>query len=455
MPDASRHQLNSQLLEFIESSPTPWHAVRSLARTLDATGFAPLDEAADWSGLAARGKRWYVRRGGSLIAFQLGNRPLVGDGIRMIGAHTDSPCLRVKPNPDLYRHGYLQAGVEVYGGALLAPWFDRDLSLAGQVTLRNPDGNGLTNHLLDFRRPIAVIPSLAIHLDREANDKRSINRQTDITPLLLQHDRSDPDNQGDHRGNTRPTLADLLCKQLSTDLGRPVGTDELLNYELCFYDTQRPAIIGADDQFIAAARLDNLLSCFVGLRALIDGATPDHACLLVCNDHEEVGSTSASGATGPFLKTVLQRLLPDTEALAQTLHRSFLISADNAHGIHPNFPARHDANHGPLLNHGPVIKINANQRYATNSTSAALFRALCDATATPHQTFVNRTDLACGSTIGPLTSAEVGVTTLDVGIATFAMHSIRELAGAADPAHLHRVLAAFCAHPEPLDPPAW
>ncbi len=224
--------------------------------------------------------------------------------------------------------------------------------------------------------------------------------------------------------------------------------EAVLDFELSFYDCQPPDLIGLKQEFIAAARLDNLLSCFIGMRALLD-AGDKQAKLLVCNDHEEVGSTSACGADGPFLKSVLERICMKPEAMARCIDRSWLISADNAHGIHPNFADKHDANHGPLLNHGPVIKINANQRYATNSETAGLFRLLCEQTGVPVQSFVVRSDMACGTTIGPLTAGSIGVRTLDVGVPTFAMHSIRELAGARDTEYLHKALKAFFAYSNP------
>jgi len=333
----------------------------------------------------------------------------------------------VRPHPEKNRRGYFQLGVEVYGGALLNPWFDRDLSLAGRVVVRDPSGR-LRSHLVDFHRPLAVIPSLAIHLDREANRNRSINAETDIQPLLGQL-------VGDATGDLRL----LLAQELAVN-GAAVG--EVLDFELCLYDTQPPARIGLGGEFIAAARLDNLLSCYVGVRALL-ASQGNETRLVVCSDHEEVGSASASGAQGPFLESVLMRLLPDATERTRALMASLLISADNAHGVHPNFPARHDDNHGPLLNRGPVLKVNTNQRYATNSVTAARLRQWARDADVPLQTFVARNDMGCGSTIGPLTAARIGVPTLDLGVPTLAMHSIRELAGAADAESLF-TLATRC-----------
>jgi aspartyl aminopeptidase len=233
-----------------------------------------------------------------------------------------------------------------------------------------------------------------------------------------------------------------LLLELARQQYRALDIEAVLDFELSLYDCQPPALIGLNQEFIAAARLDNLLSCFIGLKALLD-SSDDQPKLLICNDHEEVGSTSACGADGPFLKSVLERICPEPEAMARCIDQSWLISADNAHGIHPNYADKHDANHGPLLNQGPVIKTNASQRYATSSETAGLFRLLCGQTGVPLQSFVVRSDMACGSTIGPLTAANIGVRTLDIGVPTFAMHSIRELAGARDSEYLYQALKAF------------
>ena len=425
-------QFNPQLLEFLQRSPTPFHATHEISRRLSDAGFERLEEGQRWA-LQPGGRYLVTRNDSSLIAFVV---PLSGElaeqGWRMVGAHTDSPCLKVKPNPERNKHGYFQLGVEVYGGALLNPWFDRDLSLAGRVGFVDTQGQ-LKQALVDFETAVAVVPSLAIHLDREANQSRSVNPQTDL-PLLLSINAGEDD---------KPDLRALLKTRLQAQ-GESV--DKVLDFELCCYDTQPPAMVGLQQQFIASARLDNLLSCFVGLQAMLevieDGALSQGA-LLVCNDHEEVGSQSSAGADGPFLEQVLARIEPNAEARARMLANSVMISADNAHGIHPNYPDKHDANHGPRLNAGPVIKINANQRYASNSSTSSLFRHLAEQEGVSVQAFTVRSDMACGSTIGPLTAAKIGVPTLDIGVPTFAMHSIRELAGSDDAFSLFRVLTRF------------
>lgn len=452
------------LIDFITKSATPFHAVSTMADILQQHGYQCLDEKKQWSfqdehanRQYGKNARYYVTRNdSSIIAFQL-NQPLIEKGMRMIGAHTDSPCLKVKPNPEIINNHYLQLGVEVYGGALLNPWFDRDLSLAGRVSYLDEEGM-IEHQLIDMKKAIAVIPSLAIHLDREANKKREINKQKHLPVILMKL----PENEkGTKAGKGLADFNAILMKIVNVGIERGADVDrkasgvkvhkantnktkavKILDYELSFYDVQPPAVIGLHDDFIAAARLDNLLSCYTGLMALLDKGVEQNA-LLVCNDHEEVGSASAAGAKGPFLKSVVERLCVGDENTARMIANSVMVSADNAHGVHPNYADRHDANHGPLLNSGPVIKTNANQRYATNSETSALFKHCCHLADVPVQSFVVRSDMGCGSTIGPITASELGVKTVDVGVPTFAMHSIRELAGRWDAFYLQRALKQF------------
>jgi len=431
----SNQQYNQELLAFIHNSPTPFHAVNNIQMELESGGFIPLVEEDSWN--VVPGGRYYVtRNGSSIIAFVMGYNSVTDSGIRMVGAHTDSPCLKVKPKPELHKHNYFQLGVEVYGGALLNPWFDRDLSIAGRLVFNVGDGR-LQKALVDMKKPVAGIPSLAIHLDSEANSNRKINSQTDIPPILF---KCGENREEDFRA--------LMAAQLLGQYGDPMEL-QVLDYDLYLYDCQKPAITGLNEDFISSARLDNLLSCFTGMKALLE-AGDQVTTMLICNDHEEVGSTSACGANGPMLKSLIERLYPDAEDRARAISQSLLVSADNAHGIHPNYSDKHDGNHGPILNNGPVIKTNANQRYATNGITSSIFRHLCEQQNIPVQSFVSRTDLGCGSTIGPITAASIGVQTLDVGVPTFAMHSIRELAGTEDAYNLYRALTGFYNYEESL-----
>lgn len=421
----SQQQFNGSLIDFLSESPTPFHAVNAMVSRLSDKGFQALEEGDSWN-VEAGGRYYVVRNGSSIVAWVMPQTSVLESGFRMMGAHTDSPCLKVKPTPEIHKNGYFQLGVEVYGGVLLNPWFDRDLSIAGRVSYRNNKGE-LTDALIDFSKAVAIIPSLAIHLDREANSARKINAQTYLPPILGQADE-------------KPDFRALLKSQLERQGVRDVA--QVFDYELCFYDTQKPGFVGFNDEFIASARLDNLLSCFIGLDALLNSDTLQGA-LLVCNDHEEVGSMSAAGAQGPMLKQLLERVMPDAEERNRALSRSVMISADNAHGVHPNFADKHDGNHGPIINQGAVIKVNANQRYATNSETSTLYRHLAEQEDVPVQSFVVRSDMGCGSTIGPITAAEIGVRTLDIGVPQFAMHSIRELAGSADAYNLSKVISRF------------
>lgn len=419
-----------QFSDFLNASPTPYHAAKNLANLLSEHGFQRLREDQSWD-LQAGGAYFYTRSDASLVAFRYATDGATEVGVRIVGAHTDSPCLKVKPVPEKTTKGYQQLGIEVYGGALFNPWFDRDLSLAGKVCFSTHSGE-LQYCLVDFQEAIALLPSLAIHLDREVNKNKSVNPQTEMNPILGQ-------------GQEDFSLSALLVEHLQT-LGY-ADVAEVLSYDLSFYDTQAAAVVGLRKEFFAGARLDNLLSCYIGTRALIDSNSAEMA-VMICNDHEEVGSQSEAGAQGTLLDDLLVRLFPDAPTRQMVLRRSLMLSVDNAHGVHPNYVSRHDDNHGPILNQGPVIKSDANQGYATSASGAAFIKQLGKiAPAIPLQQFVMRADMRCGSTIGPITAAGVGVKTVDIGVPTFAMHSIRELAGCADMSHLLALLTRFYQSP--------
>ena len=416
------------LLEFLDASPTPFHAVANVAARLRAAGYAAVDEGARWDE-ALPDKCYFTRNGSSLVAVALSpDRPPAEHGFRLVGGHTDSPCLRVKPNAITHNNGYAKLAVEVYGGALLNPWFDRGLGLAGRVTLQTAAG-AIENRLINIDKPLAFIPSLAIHLDRDANENRNINKQKELPAVLCRVTKKAPDFER------------VLRAQLARQYRR-LAVKTILAFELCLYDCQPAEVVGLKGEFIASARLDNLLSCHAGMEALL-AARAKNNHILVLNDHEEVGSASASGADGPFLRDILMRLCGGEAALAGALSRSMLVSADNAHGVHPNYAHKHEPNHQPLLNDGPVIKVNSNQRYATNSETAALFRQVCERAGLPFQTIVVRSDMACGSTIGPITATRLGIRTADIGIPQLGMHSIRELAGVEDQHTLTAALKGF------------
>jgi aspartyl aminopeptidase len=410
------------LLSFIDAAPTPFHAVAEASRRLADAGFAELDPHAAWSMGDASGPGM-VARDGALVAWS-GVRtvsPVPAAPVRLIGAHTDSPNLRIRPRPDTGAAGWRQLGVEVYGGVLLNSWLDRDLGLAGRVALRSDAAPGGVEHRL-FRTDAAVlrIPQLAIHLDREISERGlALNKQQHLTPVW---------GLGEPReGDFRAWLAELVG----------VGPGEVLAWDGACFDTQPSAVIGAEGELVAAPRLDNLCSCSAALQALV--AAPGSGGgtgVVVLYDHEEVGSTTATGAAGAWLAQMLERRVAalggTREDLLRSLAASMLLSADMAHATHPNYAERHEPRHWIRAGAGPVIKQNVNARYATDARGAAAFRLACEAAGVPVQEYSHRGDLPCGSTIGPLTAAGLAVDTVDVGAPQLSMHSARELMAAAD-----------------------
>jgi len=429
----------TDLLAFIDVSPTPYHAVAQACQRLEAQGFSSLDEGDAW-GLAPGARRYVVRGQGSLLAFEVGELPPAEAGFRMLGAHTDSPGFRLKPCADRTQHGYRQLAVEPYGGLLLHTWLDRDLSLAGRVYF--DDGqSGLACELVDFRRALLRIPNLAIHLYSELRQEGlKLNAQRHMVPIV--------GLEG------TPELVELLAEELRNNGSENCANlraDAIRSYDLLPYDLQASSRWGAGDELIAAPRLDNLASCHAGISALLSasqqGKVP-FTRVLIFNDHEEVGSRSALGAQGTFLADVLGRVAEgfggvSAEALPRAIAQSWLISADMAHAVHPNYADRHEPGHRPVLGAGPVLKANANLSYATDGEGMGFFSALCRSAGCSPQHFVTRSDLGCGSTIGPITAAALGVRTLDVGSPMLSMHSCRETASAADVDSMIAVLTGY------------
>jgi len=418
IPAATRAQAQD-LLDFIDTSPSPWHAVQTCEARLNAAGFSRLAETDRWK-LAAGGRHYVVRSGSSIIAFIVGMQPAATVGLRLIGAHTDSPGLRLKPKPAEDAAGMVRLGVEVYGGPILATFADRDLSLAGRVNVRAQ--GGFETRLVRFTDSLLRLPNLAIHMNRDVNENGlKFNKQTEL-PLLLCI--SDDGTKAEAR--FRQPIAEALG----------VEPGDLLTWELNAYDTQKGAFWGVDREFVANGQLDNLASCHAALSALLATSEPTATCLCAFFDHEEVGSESASGAGGSFVTDMVSRLAAslglDSEDQRRMLAQSFFISADMAHAWHPNFPAAYEPCHHAMVNAGPVIKSNANQRYSTNADTAARFMAICEKAGVPCQQYAHRTDLGCGSTIGPIVASRLGIPSVDVGSPMWAMHSIRESAGVLD-----------------------
>lgn len=427
-PTESR-QTARDLISFIDASPSPWHAVASAEQRLLAQGFMRLEEGDRWQ-LAAGGRYYTVRGGASLIAFVAGSRPLPESGFRIVGAHTDSPGLRLKPRPAIAGDGLLRLGVEVYGGPILATFADRDLSLAGRVVLRTAAGP--QTRLLRFEQPLLRLPNLAIHMNREVNEQGlKLNKQTELPLILGQLGEGE-----DAEARLRTLLADAAQGEAA----------DLLSWELAVYDVQAASLWGADQEFIASRQLDNLSSCHAALTALTAAAAPAATCVAALFDHEEVGSESAAGAGGSFVSDVLARIGLqaglDGEDSLRALAHSFFISADMAHAYNPNFPAAYEPEHKVRVNGGPVIKTNASQRYSTGAETAARFMGLCAQAGVPCQQYSHRSDLGCGSTIGPIVAARLGIASVDVGSPMWAMHSARESAGAHDHAWMIAALAA-------------
>lgn len=410
----------ADLVDFLDASPSPWHATSSAVRRLTDGGHEPLRLTEPWTDIPERG---LVVRGASLVAWRLGSDPAAG--FRIVGAHTDSPGLRVKPRPDAGHLGWRQLAVEVYGGVLLNSWLDRDLGIAGRVVLL--DGSE-ADVLVDAA--VARVPQLAIHLDREVNDRGVVlDKQQHLTPVW--------GTGVAHEGDFAAWLADRL----------EVAVADIAAWELCLFDRQPAAVLGADESLLAAGRLDNQLSCWAAVQALLAATPSEQTAVIALFDHEEVGSESTTGAAGPLLEHVLERLggrngRTRADHLA-ALAASSCISADNAHAVHPNYPERHEPGHRPLVNHGPAIKLNSNQRYATSAATAALARRAFEQAGVPWQVFVSRNNMPCGSTIGPITATRLGVDTVDVGVPQLSMHSARELCGTSDPGWLALGLGAY------------
>lgn len=373
---------NQNFFQFLQASPTPFHAVSFMAGKLRDTGFKQLSETDAWE-LTPGNSYFIIRDNGALIAFTLASKNFQEQEFRIMGAHTDSPALQIKPKAGKAAHSFFQLGVEVYGGPLLAPWFDRDLSIAGRVVCTTTEG-ALTTLLIDFKRPLAVIPSLAIHFDREANKGHAINKQTELAPIISQI-----------TGDDSLNFSSILTEQINKE-HPDAKLESIMGFDLFCYDCQAPSFLGLNNEFITGSRLDNLLSCFVGYTSMTEAKSlngADNNRLLICNNHEEIGSITAAGAKGSFLHSILKRIMPDPVTRHRALRSSFLISMDNAHGVHPNFSDKSDPEHMPLLNHGPVIKTNANQSYASTSISGAIYKTLAKEAGVATQDFVMRSDM--------------------------------------------------------------
>ncbi|OAL06213.1 peptidase M18, aminopeptidase I [Phaeosphaeriaceae sp. SRC1lsM3a] len=485
-------------LSFVNASPTPFHAVKSAKERLEKAGFKQIKERDSWAHTLHPGGKYYLtRNGSSIVAFAIGQKWKAGNPVGMIGAHTDSPCLRIKPVSKRQSDGFLQVACETYGGGLWHTWFDRDLSIAGRAMVRAKDGR-IEQRLVKVERPILRIPTLAIHLDRQENFQ--FNKESQLFPIAglvaaelnrqgkTEESKEEEQTEGPFEPLAAPTkrhhsyIVDIIAEEAEVD------ASDVIDFEMVLYDTQKSVIGGLNNELIFSPRLDNLMMTYCSVEGLIQSLSSSAALdqdstirLIACFDHEEIGSQTAQGADSNLLPAVIRRLsvLPASEsssdksydkveaetatAYEQTLSTSFLISADMAHSVHPNYPAKYESQHRPEMNKGTVIKVNANARYATNTPGIVLVQEAARrakkasssvSTAkegVPLQLFVVRNDSSCGSTIGPMLSAAMGARTLDLGNPQLSMHSIRETGGAHDVEHAVNLFESFFHNFEDLE----
>lgn len=456
----------SGFINFLNASPTAFHAVDEAKKQLTSAGYEQVSEREDWK-LEVGKKYFFTRNHSTIVAFAIGKKYVAGNGFHIVGAHTDSPCLKLKPVTKVTRGGYLEVGVQTYGGGLWHTWFDRDLTVAGRVIIREEKAGSVsyTHRLVRIEEPIMRIPTLAIHLDRGVNDGFKVNTQSHLLPVLATFIKAELNKVVAENGpaesgaqtNQRPTTNNSKHHSLFLELiASQVGCkpEDICDFELQACDTQPSIVAGATKEFIFSGRLDNLCMSFCSLKALIDATYSERSLedetgvrMVSLFDHEEVGSSSAQGAGSPAMLNALSRITSsfssDSKLLEKAIQRSFLVSADMAHALHPNYMDKHEDNHQPKLHGGLVIKHNANQRYATNAVTSFIFREIANNHNLPVQDFVVRNDMPCGSTIGPILASGVGIRTVDVGAPQLSMHSIREMCAVDDVKHSYEHFKAF------------
>lgn len=421
-----------ELIDFIYESPTSYHAVDSLKKRLEEANYKELDSSQQWH--IEKGGKYYTISGQSaLIAFKAGTGNLKEDGFRIIGAHTDSPCFKIKPiNQIIAEKTYVKLNTEVYGGPILSSWFDRPLALAGKVVLKNGNIFKPEERIININRPLMVIPNLAIHFNREVNDGYKINPQVDTLPLLALIE-----NQLEEKNY----LLDLL----STELGR--NQEDIIDFELFLYEYEKGKIIGLNEEFMSSPRLDDLWMVHAGLKGLLASSENKATQVLVCIDHEEIGSQTAQGADSLFVLNILKRiniaLSGSEEDFYRALTHSLALSSDLAHGVHPNYPDKHDPTNRPVLGKGPVLKYSAKQKYITTAYSASVFAQCCERAEVPFQKYANRSDALGGSTIAKFIAANLCIDVVDIGTPIFGMHSVRELGAVKDNDFVERVFTEF------------
>lgn len=414
-------QLALELIDFLYDSPSAFHGVNTVKNLLDKNGFTEVREADKWN-LKSEGKYYVIKNDSALIAFVVGDEKIDEAGFRLIGAHTDVPGFRIKPNPQMTTENkYVKLNTEVYGGPILHTWYDRPLAIAGKVAIRGASPLKPITKLVNINKPLLVIPSLAIHMNREVNEGYKINRQVDTLPLLgLINDSLEKE--------------DYLIKLLSEELN--VNKEDIIHFDLGLYEYERGSLIGMNEELISSGRFDDMWMVFAGVKALVDSKKNPATKVMICIDNEEIGSETAQGADSTLLSNILERITLavglDREGYYRALANSIMISSDLAHAVHPNLTDKHDPTNRPVLEGGPVLKIAASGSYSTDSFNGAVFAEVCKSAGVPFQKFVNRSDVRGGSTIGPMTSANLTIPVIDMGAPVLGMHSIRELASVKD-----------------------
>ncbi len=421
-----------ELIDFLYESPTAFHSVLNVEKYLSSEGYIELNESDVWS-LKVKGKYFVKKNDSALIAFEVGTGDIKKDGIRMIGAHTDSPGFRVKSNAEMVVEGtYLKLNTEGYGGAILYTWFDRPLGLAGKVMLKGESPFSPRTQLININKPLLIIPSLAIHMNRAINEGFEVNKQKHTLPLLgLVNDYFEKDNY----------LVKLIADELSVDY------QDILGFELSLYEYEKGCLVGVEEELISCGGLDDMWMVFSGVKALMDSTEIKATKMLICIDNEEIGSLTAQGANSTFILNIIERVTMalglNREGMYQTLSNSVMISADLAHAVHPNYPEKHDPTNRPVLGGGPVLKIASSGSYSTDSRCAAIFESLCQVAEVPYQKFYNRSDVRGGTTIGPITSSSLTIPVIDMGSPLLGMHSIRELAALKDHEYVIKLFKTF------------
>ncbi len=409
------------LINYIDQSPSQFHAVSNAESRLLEAGFIKLDKAEKWQ-LSKGGKYFITNNSSSFIAFELGTGDIIKEGFRLIGSHTDSPTFKVKPKPEIsVENSYLKLNTEMYGGAIASTWFDRELSLAGRVSIKTDNPLKPAEKLVNIDKDLLTIPSLCIHMNRTVNEQSAIDKQKDVLPILATiNEELEKDN--------------LLINMLADEL--KVATEDILDFELYLYNREKGKIVGLNDEFISVGKLDNLAMVHASLVALFESKSSQATKVIIANDNEEVGSMTKQGANSPMLKNLLERIIfalgYDQEDYHRAINNSFIISADMAHAVHPNYSDKSDPTNRPIINQGVVIKLAASQSYTSDAVSVGVYKGVCQKAGIPVQTFVNRSDMRGGSTIGPITSQQLDISSIDIGNALLAMHSVRELGGVKD-----------------------